>query len=291
MATPRNICLEATSSPEFSIGDITQEQADLTSSLLQQNHEKHHMFFNEAGYHNHIVHHLLSIYALNAPLGDVQQAFDVNKTYQRPVKVYDEDTVRSMNEPQSLLRLLGDERQYENFLEFFTRQTEASGLEQVINKYIFAKVEVAESMLARLFLPFLHGVIHLGFGVEFRQPAIVCEALAQVACHEDWMGSLLKPAEEAGKEHTWICKSFIDLLDEIQRDEKLRDAPQWTDPNKLRDGIIVRAPERMTHHLAQVRIDSSKLDEKVAEMTNLVAYFAAGAQNPPHEVMYDFTFM
>jgi hypothetical protein len=291
MATPRNICLRPSKGGDSLVEGTTHEQAGLTSSLLQENHDKHHIFFNVDGYHNHIVHHLLSVYALNAPLSDIQQAFDVNKSYQRPVKAFDEEIVESMNEPYSLLRLLGDEEQYENFLEFFTRETETMGWEQVINKYIFAEDNVAESMLARLFLPFLHGIIHLGFAVEFRQPAIVCEALAQVACHEDWIGRLLKPAEQAAKEHSGNRKSFSDSLCEIRRDEKLREAPRWTDQNKVRDGIMVRAPEQMMHYLAQVKIEPPDLGEKVAEMTNLVAYFAAGAQNPPHEVMFDFYFM
>ena len=103
MATPRNICTGANNTPGFLNEDITQEQVDLTSSLLQKIHDKHHMFFNDDGYHNHIAHRLLSVYALNAPLRDIQQAFDVNKIYQRSIKAFDEETVRSMDEPQSLL--------------------------------------------------------------------------------------------------------------------------------------------------------------------------------------------
>ena len=88
------------------------------------------------------------------------------------------------------------------------------------------------------------------------------------------MGKLLQPAEQAAKEHLENYKSFIDRLDEIRRDEHLSDAPRWTDQNKVRDGIMVRAPEQMMHYLAQVSIEPSKLNEKGAEMTNLVAYFA-----------------
>lgn len=33
------------------------------------------------------------------------------------------------------------------------------------------------------FTGFLHPIIHLGFGVEFQQPAIIAEALAQAAVH------------------------------------------------------------------------------------------------------------
>ena len=31
-------------------------------------------------------------------------------------------------------------------------------------------------------------MIHLGFRVEFNQPEIIAEALAQVAVHDSWIG-------------------------------------------------------------------------------------------------------
>ena len=37
---------------------------------------------------------------------------------------------------------------------------------------------------------FLHPIIHLGFGVEFKQPAIIAEALAEAAVHDNWIGMI-----------------------------------------------------------------------------------------------------
>lgn len=47
-------------------------------------------------------------------------------------------------------------------------------------------------MLVRLHAGFLHPMIHLGFGVEFQQPAIIAEALAQAAVHDNWIGYVLR---------------------------------------------------------------------------------------------------
>ena len=88
-----------------------------------------------------------------------------------------------------------------------------------------------------------------------------------------------------------ISKSIVQLLDEIHADKQLKDAPKWSDGNKVRDGIIARAGERMVGYAAQYHLDAKDLEEKTAEMTNAVCYYTAGAQNPPHLVMYDFYFM
>lgn len=147
-------------------------------------------------------------------------------------------------------------------------------------------------MLVLMFAGFLHPIIHLGYGVEFRQPAIVAEALAQAACHSDWIGNYLLPAEEAAKSQNQdSSKSIAELLDEIREDKELTESPHWSDGNKIRDGILVRAPDHMLKIAAQYKVKPEELDEKTAEMINAVCYYTSGAQHPPQIVMYDFYFM
>ena len=132
----------------------------------------------------------------------------------------------------------------------------------------------------------------MGYGVEFRQPAIVAEALAQAACHDDQIGKLLLPAEKASKEHpNDQSKKIVQLLDTIHDDETLRSAPHWDDGNKIYDGIIPRAGERMAELAGQYHVKPEELEDKTAEMTNAVCYHTAGAQHPPNMVMFDFYYM
>lgn len=114
---------------------------------------------------------------------------------------------------------------------------------------------------------FLHPLIHLGFGVEFKQPAIIAEALAQAAVHDAWIAPYLFKAEKAasGKPSS---KSMVSLLDEIRTDEKLSTAAHWDDGNKIRDGILKRAPDEMIKYASQWTVDPDQLEEKTAEMTN-----------------------
>jgi UDP-N-acetyl-D-mannosaminuronic acid transferase (WecB/TagA/CpsF family) len=51
MASSSKIHLTPSQQPVFYLPGISPETAELTSELLQENHEKHHIFFNYAGYH------------------------------------------------------------------------------------------------------------------------------------------------------------------------------------------------------------------------------------------------
>ena len=173
---------------------------------------------------------------------------------------------------------------------------------------------------------FLHPIIHLGFGVEFKQPTIIAEALAQAAVHDNWIGIIEPPflqklltlikqgpyMREAEKAAAKMPKgkSMVSLLDEIRADTKLSTAAHWDDGNKIRDGIMSRAPEAMIHYGSQWKVTPGLLMEKTAEMTNAVGkstienfslhwtlfrqftvYFTGGAQHPPKQVKFDFYFI
>lgn len=140
----------------------------------------------------------------------------------------------------------------------------------------------------------------MGFGVEFGQPAIIAEGLAEAAVHTGWMGDLLLPAEKLGKEHASkgeSPKNLIELLEAGQKNEKLVRSAEPGDGNKLRDGVIARAGTEMAELAGQYFLQppaksteeaNRYLEEKVAEMTNLCAYFTVTAQRPPHRVKFDF---
>ena len=81
------------------------------------------------------------------------------------------------------------------------------------------------------------------------------------------MGKFFLPAEKAAATEE-RNKSLVDLLDEIRADQKLSTAAHWDDGNKIRDGILVRAPDEMISYASQYRVSEDELEEKTAEMTN-----------------------
>lgn len=137
---------------------------------------------------------------------------------------------------------------------------------------------------------FLHPLIHLGFGIEFKQPAIIVEALAQAATHDDWTKPFLIQAEDKAKTTT-TSKSLVQLLHESCDNDKLRASPHWEDGNKVRDGVFKRAPNEMIELASQWTVKPDELEQKTAEMINAAAYFTGTAQNPPKKQKIDFFYM
>ena len=133
-------------------------------------------------------------------------------------------------------------------------------------------------------------MIHLGFGVEFKQPAIIVEALAQACIHDGWMGSFLHSAEDAAQDAK-SSTSLVELIQEARGNDKLRKSAHWEDGNKLRDGVFVRAPDEMISLASRWRVKPEELDLKTAEMINAAVYFAGAAQKPDKEVKFDFFYM
>ncbi|KAF2646786.1 hypothetical protein P280DRAFT_388210 [Massarina eburnea CBS 473.64] len=294
MATASTIRLEAGQKSKFRVERIGEESAQLTSRLLQENHEKHHIFFNQSGFHNHIVHHLLTLFALGATPSEIQKGYDDNTSYQRPPVSLKQEVVDDMHQPERFKTYLGNEEYYRDFLVFFQGQIEKLGWEDVLNEYVFKGDERADDMLVRMFSGFMHSIIHLGFGVEFGQPAIIAEALAQAAVHDNWIGTLFFEAEKAAKANgaePKNTKSLVQLLEDIRTDKKLSGAAHWEDANKIRDGILKRAPDEMIKIASQYVISEEQLAEKDAELINATVYYTASAQHPPSQIKFDFFYM
>ena len=70
----------------------------------------------------------------------------------------------------------------------------------------------------------VHPLIHLGFGIEFNQPAIIAQGLAQTAVHDDWLGrTFFLPAEKmAGGVGKPGQKSLLQLINEMRADKAAR---------------------------------------------------------------------
>jgi hypothetical protein len=130
-------------------------------------------------------------------------------------------------------------------------------------------------------------LIHLGFGIEFHQPAIIAEALAQASVHTTWITPYLLKTEAASTIPS--SKTLPQLVDKVRADQKLTDSVQWEDSNKIRDGILKRAPEEMISYAKQWTVLPGELEKKTIEMTNTAVYFAAAAQHPPKQVTLPYS--
>ncbi|KAF4630723.1 hypothetical protein G7Y89_g7417 [Cudoniella acicularis] len=292
MATPSKVHLTVNDTGIVKFTTQNEDTAVKTSKLLQENHDKHHIFYTRDGFHNHIVHHLLTLYGLGAPASVIEKRYAENAHHQRPATSGEDIPVEELHSQQTFARCLGKEKYYHSFLVFFQKEMEDKGWENVLKEYLFAGDEKSDDLLGRLYGGFLHPLIHLGFGIEFNQPAVIAEALAQAAIHDNWTGKYLLAAEKAAKASPLSkSKTLPDLLDEIRADKKLSRAAEWADGNKIRDGILVRAHDEMLKYATQWVVTPLNLEEKTAEMISTSIYFTAAAQHPPKQVKIDFYYM
>ncbi len=141
--------------PEYYRPGISEEQTKAASEILQENHDNHHIFFHSDGLHNHIAHHQLAIWALNASSEVIQRAYEKKKGSQRPQPPVNQDILKELESPSTFMKHLGPRDNYHTFLEFFKNEIESQGWQDVLQKYMFAGDERANDMLVRMYAGFL----------------------------------------------------------------------------------------------------------------------------------------
>ncbi|KAM0644235.1 hypothetical protein ACHAQF_001983 [Verticillium nonalfalfae] len=190
---------------------------------------------------------------------------------------------------------LGRDEYYPDFLAHFQQVIDDKGYEAVVNEYLFQGDAHANDLLIRLHAGVLHSLLQLMFALEWKQPAIVAEALAQTCVHQrDGLDGLLLESERRARHVSQPAKmpTLLSLFQGLRADPQLRRAARFTDSNKIRDGILQRAEEAMLTALAQVHVGEDEVEERTAEMLHTIIYVASSAAiHPPHYVKYDFFLM
>jgi hypothetical protein len=107
------------------------------------------VFFNHDGFHNHIVHHILTLYGLGASAEVIEKHYRNNASYQRPALPVKKEIVENMGD--AFGKYLGKEQYYHDFLIFFQDEIESKGLGDVIQEYMLNGSPKADDMLVRMF--------------------------------------------------------------------------------------------------------------------------------------------
>lgn len=195
-------------------------------------------------------------------------------------------------------KYLGKGTHYADFLTFFQAEMDSKGWQAVLTQYLFRDDgdPVAHDLFGRLYAGFLHPMIQLMFGVEWRQPAIMAEALAQTAVHENKLGEFLTLAERRADQKDPPYRPLVDLFEELGRGgeehRKLVNSAHWDDPNRIYDGVMKRAPDEALEFVSGIKVRPEDLDERTAEMMHTAAYVAAAAAwHPPQIPKFDFFLM
>ncbi|KNC97361.1 uncharacterized protein SPPG_07288 [Spizellomyces punctatus DAOM BR117] len=241
----------------------------LVTSLLERNHNEHHMYF-AGGLHNHFPHTLLSQFALGAS----------EQRLNREWSLEDPD-LEKLGEPVENIVLneknwrdyIGIRRYYPNYLKFFDHLVQRDGIIPTTVKYAFDPVLIP-SVLSGL----LHPLIHIGFGVEFSSPLVTAEGLAEACTHQPKM----KPVLDASRKHSELnqpashskynTKRIVEFFDTLRKDPRL-------------DGLVTVENDDKTAATIQ------KCAEVIAEYANLwtIEETPAGIQDALHTLFHTTT--
>ncbi|KAF9873814.1 hypothetical protein CkaCkLH20_08548 [Colletotrichum karsti] len=243
-----------------------------------------------------VLHHVLALYGTGANAKQIERAFDLRHDLQRPVEPRHDEIIRDMLRDESAAsKYLGDEKYYPDFLAYFQHKIDAGGYEQVVRDTLLRRDAASDDMLLRLHAGVLHPLIQLMYGLEWKQPAIVAEALAQASVHEvESLDELLLPSERdaEGSPQGSRMPAVIDLYEEIRTSSAFEGAARFRDESKIRDGILQRAKAPMLALLRRVRVQDDELEERTAEMFHAAILVASSAAvHPPHHVKFDFFLM
>ncbi|CAG8904526.1 unnamed protein product [Penicillium egyptiacum] len=178
-----------------------------------------------------------------------------------------------------------DLAQYTNVLHFFQTNIDAKAWQAVLQEYCFSRTSLAEAMFSQLYEGLLHPIIHLGFGIEFKQPSIIAEDLAHAASHDPGdIDTFFHHAEQLAQSGSVPAKPLVELYEQVRANDKTRTAGRMQDgPFRLRDGPLARAKDKIMAIAAQFQIvprEQAELERRTAEMINCAAYSAGAAQKP-----------
>lgn len=242
---------------------------------------------------NHIVHHHLTLYALGAPVDVLERQYKHNASYQRPAVDLHRDVAQTLHDRAIFKSYLGKEAYYHDFLMYFQQEIDNKGWQATLNEHLFKRDEHADDMLVRVFAGLLHPIIHLGFGVEFEQPAIIAEALAQAAVHKTREAPLLLGPERVAAERTpgTPSPSLLSLLRRAREDRVQAASSLGVGRNTIHDAAWTGDPTAFDKLAAEYTVSSSTMRAQLVEMIKTNAIFCFASQNPKHIVKTDFFYI
>ncbi|KAK0488034.1 hypothetical protein EDD18DRAFT_1321626 [Armillaria luteobubalina] len=279
-------------------------------SVLRDNHDKWHIFFNDREFHNHIAHHVLAIWTLGASKEIIEAVYRESVPAQKPA-IKPPGPISSVN----FNAHLGDGRYFGAYMTFFKEKLSENGTASVLEEFVFsesANVDVTTNdnqqpgMLNRFMGGLVHPLIHTAYGLEFGLPGIVIEGLAQAAVHHDNLQNLLPysaltsvaaldcaletPHIPSGKKGTHA----FDVLARVLKDDALR-IPLVRDEIANFETTISAKGEALFQYTNQWTLnlsDPKELHRKIEELQwmNTIIYAGSGSR-PGKRFHADFFLM
>ncbi len=273
-----------------------EKTMDLVIKLIQKDADHHHLFFNDEGFHNHLVHQLLADYSLGADRPRLEKAYHDNAVFQRPRR-----PLKSGFSWNSL-HCLGNEDYYSAYVNFFQEEVKNKGIKWCVQHYIFEQ-DSQFGLYSRFLGGVYHSMIHLGYGIEFNHPLMVAEGLAWVAVHPPRFHHFYEPIHKKNskgevsskKNRSELLSTAMNIILSIHQDSRIDGAVKWADKDKYT--TVINTIPHLVHEYCQQWQVSESLDGptglriRATELQILAAALYAGPHCADKETMLDFFLM
>ncbi|CAL1713315.1 unnamed protein product [Somion occarium] len=206
------------------------------------------------------------------------------------------------------------EHLYADYLEFFAKEIQTSGIGQTLEDYVFSHAANGNGscMLLRFVSGAVHPMIQTGYGVEFGSDVMVAQALAQAAAHSPFApeifdlqelsnqtGGVKSNAADSSHRQPAQGRSLLSILKEAYDSPILHPVMPY-DPDALlskrrRDAVKDGRAEEIQRLSALWKVDITRgqreLDEKVEELLWLTTLLFAGSGRRGRKPRLDFFLM
>ncbi|KAG0277758.1 hypothetical protein BGZ96_002723 [Linnemannia gamsii] len=275
---------------------ITNRARETVAELLEENHYKHHAFFNEKGFHNHLAHGILASYSLGVSPERLRAIYKSHAVEQRPI-----GSLKKSFTSADWKSEVGNQEFYASYLEFFRHEVPKLGRVEAIVKYAFDT-----DVLGRTFSGAFHPLIHLGYGIDFGIDAVVAEGLAMMAITSTMMAPfVVAPTTSVERMTTKVVsqlsmsepsspKTIVDMLTTLREDRELDNVTSYSSATKNMDVIKSEvAVARVQELISEWKIEETTqdIDLKTKELYKacLLVAGATGIRNG--KVKQDFFLM
>jgi hypothetical protein len=260
-----------------------------------------------------MAHHLCTLYGAGATPEELQAAFDRDAEIQIDQFQLNQGVLADLRRDwtANAPKYLGDAKYYTDFLRYFQEQVDARGWKNALVEYLFSGKESTHDMYRRSWgsksiirntckgvkfdeaTGFAHSFIQLMYGIEWDQPAIIAQGLAQSAIHDTYVGDFLAKVDKAAAANPPSQRlNTSELYEQVHSDPNFVNSVRNGNPNKILNAVEVLCPDEALDYLAQVKADPNNLAEGIAENIHAAAYMASACVfHPPDYPRFDFFLM
>lgn len=151
MAPSSIVALSARNAGFYHVAKLDDDATRTANKLLQANHDKFHIFFNDRGFHNHTAHYILSAYALGATAEELLRMNDSQTTMQIPRHPSIDRRIKDMSDAVTFRDCMSKPEFFHDYMLFFENEVDRKGVGAVVREYLLSDSPIAREMLPRLY--------------------------------------------------------------------------------------------------------------------------------------------